>query len=164
MRYYVIAEDGNRYGPADMALLETWAREGRITPTTFLEPELGGARVDAATMPTLQFPTVTAPYGSPGPYSPGSSPYPPSPSTPNYYGYGRAPMVQSYMGGTDLRFAWALAIVGTALELLCAHGILPALGGVVMSLVALSRGQKATGPLVLSLIVVALHLVLGRFL
>jgi hypothetical protein len=40
--YYVIAQDGNRYGPADIPTLQQWVREGRIAPNTTLEDEVTG--------------------------------------------------------------------------------------------------------------------------
>lgn len=53
MAYYVIAHDGNRYGPADIATLQQWVREGRIVPNTVLEDEFTGTQVRASLLPEL---------------------------------------------------------------------------------------------------------------
>ena len=34
--YFIIAEDGNRYGPADIDTLVQWAHEGRVVESTVL--------------------------------------------------------------------------------------------------------------------------------
>lgn len=159
MRYFVIGEDGNRYGPADMALLESWAREGRITPKTIIEPEYGGNSIVASSMPTLHFPAVTAPYSGSSALR-GPSPY--GVPAPSYYRPLQTPG-QTYTGTTELRLAYILGIAGAFMELLCGVGFLPAAGGVVLAVVALMRGQRATGALALSLIVIAVHVVAGRF-
>ncbi|MCS6830760.1 MAG: DUF4190 domain-containing protein [bacterium] len=53
MGYYVIAHDGNRYGPADIATLQQWVREGRIAPNTTLEDEFSGTQIRASLLPEL---------------------------------------------------------------------------------------------------------------
>lgn len=47
MRYYVIAPDGSKFGPADLNTLKTWAAQGRIAPNTILEEEQSRQRVEA---------------------------------------------------------------------------------------------------------------------
>ncbi|NSW79580.1 MAG: DUF4190 domain-containing protein [Chthonomonadetes bacterium] len=63
MGYYVIAHDGNRYGPADIATLQQWVREGRIAPNTTLEDEFTGTQIRASLLPELShlFPQGAAP-------------------------------------------------------------------------------------------------------
>ncbi|MGQ9487745.1 MAG: DUF4190 domain-containing protein [Armatimonadota bacterium] len=63
MGYFVIAHDGNRYGPADIAMLQQWVREGRIAPNTMLEDEATGAQIQASLLPELRymFPQSAAP-------------------------------------------------------------------------------------------------------
>lgn len=56
MQYMVVWSDGNKYGPADLALLNQWASEGRITPDTQLEPVAGGMPIRAAELPGLIIP------------------------------------------------------------------------------------------------------------
>ncbi|GIV15566.1 MAG: hypothetical protein KatS3mg022_1001 [Armatimonadota bacterium] len=53
MGYYVIAHDGNRYGPADVETLQQWVREGRIAPNTTLEDEYTGTQIRANLVPEL---------------------------------------------------------------------------------------------------------------
>lgn len=55
MGYYVIAHDGNRYGPADIATLQQWVREGRIAPNTLLEDEFTGTQIQASLLPELSY-------------------------------------------------------------------------------------------------------------
>lgn len=55
MGYFVIAQDGNRYGPADIATLQQWVREGRIAPNTTLEDEFTGAQIRASLLPELSY-------------------------------------------------------------------------------------------------------------
>lgn len=61
MQYMVIWSDGNKYGPADLTLLNQWAAEGRITPDTELEPVAGGPTIKAGTLPGLVIPGASAP-------------------------------------------------------------------------------------------------------
>jgi hypothetical protein len=65
MGYYVIAQDGNRYGPADIATLQQWVREGRVAPNTTLEDEYTGTQIRASLLPELShlFPSQTVPPG-----------------------------------------------------------------------------------------------------
>ncbi len=48
MKYYVVDPSGQKYGPADIATLQTWAREGRVTGHTVLEVQGTGQRTSAA--------------------------------------------------------------------------------------------------------------------
>lgn len=74
MGYYVIARDGNRYGPADIAMLQQWVREGRIAADTTLENEATGTLIRASLLPELShlFPPVTASAPRPAPVVGGS--------------------------------------------------------------------------------------------
>ena len=38
-KWYVKSDDGNVYGPADMAKLSSWARDGRIDPSSYLSTD-----------------------------------------------------------------------------------------------------------------------------
>lgn len=63
MGYYVIAHDGNRYGPADIETLQQWVREGRVAPNTTLEDEFTGTQMRASLLPELShlFPSEMVP-------------------------------------------------------------------------------------------------------
>jgi hypothetical protein len=52
--YTIVAADGNEYGPVDMATLQQWAHEGRVTPVTQVTTIEGGTRLQADQMPELQ--------------------------------------------------------------------------------------------------------------
>ncbi|MBS1715602.1 MAG: hypothetical protein JST30_14835 [Armatimonadetes bacterium] len=53
MQHYVHGSDGEKYGPADLAVLRQWKAEGRLLPDTLLEPEVGGAPFPAKSLPEL---------------------------------------------------------------------------------------------------------------
>ena len=55
MRYYIQGSDGEVYGPADIATINEWIAQGRIVPTTLLQPENSQMRVAASTIPGLVF-------------------------------------------------------------------------------------------------------------
>ncbi|HRF60746.1 MAG TPA: DUF4190 domain-containing protein [Fimbriimonadaceae bacterium] len=88
MVYFVIGEDGLRYGPVDLATLNLWASQDRVRTYTLIEDAANGARIPAERVPGLTFglrrvdPT---PYGS-GASTPYSSSYSSSPTS-----YGSAP-------------------------------------------------------------------------
>lgn len=60
MRHYVHGPDGTKYGPADLPVLLQWVTEGRVTPETMLEPEVGGLPFPARDLPGL-YPAQQAP-------------------------------------------------------------------------------------------------------
>jgi hypothetical protein len=47
MTYYVVAPDGQKYGPGDIVTLNQWAQQGRVLPTTLLEDATTGVRLPA---------------------------------------------------------------------------------------------------------------------
>lgn len=114
MQYFVIGEDGYKYGPADVLQLNSWIIEGRLTPTSRLEQVGSGVQVYASTVPGLNFPMTTppssgatttyqtptqAPFSQPNPYQ-----------TPANYPRGGAP---SYSANTqDLTYSWVAFAVG----------------------------------------------------
>ena len=55
MGYFVIGENGELYGPADITTLNEWIAQGRIAPTTMIQEELGGARFAASLLKDLNF-------------------------------------------------------------------------------------------------------------
>jgi hypothetical protein len=76
MQYFVIAPDGQKYGPADIATLNQWAAEGRLTPTTELEDASTMTRLSAASVPGIMFP------GGPAAAPPGAAPGYQAPAAP----------------------------------------------------------------------------------
>lgn len=73
MQYYVIAPDGQKYGPADVATLNQWAAEARLTPETQLEDTTTGARMSASAVPGITFPGAAPGFQQPQPQP--QSPY-----------------------------------------------------------------------------------------
>lgn len=58
MEYYVIADDGNRYGPADLPTLNSWIQQGRLLPQTTLENAATGVQSKANMTAGLVFAAV----------------------------------------------------------------------------------------------------------
>jgi hypothetical protein len=53
LRYFIHAVDGQTYGPSDMDTINQWIVEGRVVPTTLLQPENSTIRVAASTIDGL---------------------------------------------------------------------------------------------------------------
>lgn len=57
MNYFIINPDnGDRFGPAGLDLINEWAQQGRIHPNFLIEDTIAGARIRAADMPGLILP------------------------------------------------------------------------------------------------------------
>ncbi len=68
--HYVVASDGQKYGPADIPTLNTWIAAGRLYPTSTLEEEGTGRRLPASALPDLVFAAPTfQPPPTPSPYA-----------------------------------------------------------------------------------------------
>ncbi|MEZ0327343.1 MAG: hypothetical protein ACAH95_15705 [Fimbriimonas sp.] len=76
MRYYVISNDGQRYGPADLATLNQWAQQGRLLANQLVEDETSGVRVVASSLPGLFFPQQQPSQAAAQPFNPTPSLYP----------------------------------------------------------------------------------------
>ncbi|MBX3096296.1 MAG: hypothetical protein KF812_05485 [Fimbriimonadaceae bacterium] len=61
MNYWVVAADGNKFGPADVSVLNTWIAEGRLNPDSELEVVETSERVRARDVAGLNFPAPTQP-------------------------------------------------------------------------------------------------------
>ncbi|CEK15438.1 Protein of unknown function (DUF2628) [Chthonomonas calidirosea] len=85
-QYYVLAQDGNRYGPADIPTLQQWIDENRILPTTMLEDASTGQQLPASALSELRFPTVMPQPTMPS--QPTMEATPPTPSAGPIYGRG----------------------------------------------------------------------------
>ncbi len=76
MNYFVLTSDGQKYGPADIALLNQWIAEGRIQPTAMLQEEGTNLQVRASTVPALKFgPNNPSLGGAPPVAPPSANPY-----------------------------------------------------------------------------------------
>lgn len=124
MKYFVIAPDGNKYGPADLATLNAWIAEGRLTPGQMLEDELG-TRTPASAVPGLNFPSAAAPSAPQAPapgatmYQPGQQPFN---QAPGYYPRGTGYVGDN--GQSDLTQAYIFGALG----IFCCGLIFPLLG------------------------------------
>lgn len=127
MKYFVIMPDGQKYGPADVTMLNQWVVEGRLTAQTMLQDEATGQTVMASQVPGINFGmggppmagTVQPPMGGPSAYQQPPNPYP----------RGGGPMGAGYPGmmdngDKDIKQAW---IFGT-LALLCCPIVFGVLG------------------------------------
>ena len=118
MRYFVIGDDGQKYGPADVLTLQAWVGEGRLLPNQQVEEEGSGIRMAAAAVNGLNFPDLAPPeprMATPGPAyrgPAGGAPLPPAgspyeqPPTARYTGDN---------GANDVTLAWVFAILGLLL-------------------------------------------------
>lgn len=109
MRYFVIGDDGQKYGPADIPTLQGWIREGRLLPTQQLEDEASGTRTVARAVNGLEFPPDFTAPGNPN-VAPQGSPY--QQGTPYQQGYPRAGQPVGDTGQNDLTLAWVFGVLG----------------------------------------------------
>ena len=79
MNYFVISNDGQKYGPGDLNMLNQWAQEGRLVPTSMVEDAVTGLQMPVTQVPGIMFPpppspsgTYQPPYSSMGAYDNGS--------------------------------------------------------------------------------------------
>ena len=122
MRYFVIGDDGQKYGPADVPTLQAWVNEGRLLPTQQVEAEDSGIRSAARAVNGLVFPLeATGPTG-PGPGIPQGSPYS-GPQSSYQNSYSR-PNASGDDGQQDVTLAWVFGVLGL---LLCCFFDIPAL-------------------------------------
>ncbi len=111
MQYFVIAPDGQKYGPADVMTLNQWVQQNRVTPTTMLEDAATGAQIPASQVPGLVF---TAPPSNQNPYN----------AAPGYQQYPRDGF-SGDNGDGDVKKAWIFGTVGL---LQCCPVVFSALG------------------------------------
>jgi len=98
VRYFVIGDDGQKYGPADLATLNSWIGEQRLLPTQQLEEETSGVRMAASAVQGLNFPLQnTTQFASGQPYQ---------------QHYNRPGAVYGDDGSKDVKNAWIYAILG----------------------------------------------------
>ena len=112
--YSVVGNDGQVYGPVDMATLSQWIAEGRIVETTNLIDPLDGRVIQAGQAPALMgsFPPIVAapPMPNFGPSRPDYTPGPMNAGPQQPYGYPR-PDMMAYAGPPKSKVAAALLLV-----------------------------------------------------
>jgi hypothetical protein len=147
MEYFVIAPNGQRFGPATVPVLNQWIQEGRISPQTLLQDAATGAQIVARALPALSF--VHQPTVAP----PGANPYlMASPAQhPSYYAQGNQtwdppPLVsQGQVVG-----AWVLTFV-SPLFMICYVGLAGALFGCITGGQLVKQGNKTAGGMMIAL-------------
>lgn len=139
VRYFIHAVDGQVYGPVELDVVNQWIAEGRVVPTTLLQPESSQMRVAASTVPDLN-------WGSGQTFQAYT---PQKLSTAKY----------------ELAGAWACFV---ASMVLCCMPIgvhlSLGIGGMILSVMAYRKGRAiALLALVLNLALVGLFILGGRF-
>lgn len=146
MQYYVMV-DGQRYGPADVATLNAWAQEGRLSPTTEVEDGTTGARLSAASIPGIMFPTsapspgagpTMSPPRDPGPgfTAPGVQPPGNWSQAPMQPGQWQAPGPMQTGGQTE----FTLSIVFSVIGFLCCPVIFST-AGIILGVLSKQKGH-----------------------
>lgn len=158
MRYFVVSLDGQKYGPADIPTLQQWIGEGRIMPSTYLEEEIGGARMQAGGVQALRFPVepsmsppvTTQPYQSVY-TNPMGDPNRPQDLSQNPYADGTYAYHQSYPGAEaysvvarqNLNNAWVLGAIAISVMTVGFCCMVGPLAGIALSIFGMGAGKKA---------------------
>jgi hypothetical protein len=161
MRYFVVADDGSRYGPADVATLNSWIQEGRLLPATLLEDESSGARIAAAAVSGLIFPSARSTEAAAPPqgsiYSNPSSASGPGTQNPYSAGYAQSYRAPTDEGNTENIIAWVLGGIG--LVLCCCYGFVPAAIGALLAHLAKKKGNfKAQSAFIFNVVVIVVSI------
>lgn len=168
MRYYAVTPHG-RFGPADETRLAEWARDGRILPSTILEEEGSGRRIEAGSAPGLTFTAFTpvkaaAPLPSPLPPSP--TPPPPGLVSPYRRPDWAPPLfLDREKTRKELGLSFVFAFLGPLVAIFSIYGVGMSAGSIYCGMVAMRQGYRlgAVG-LVLGIVsviaAIAIHFIL----
>ena len=181
IRYFVIAADGQKYGPADVATLNNWIAEGRLQSQSLLQEENSSLQVEARGVPALKFvprtvgtiPTPPPAPQTPGPSSPGfgnpyDAPRPMGPSQPQPFSsnYPRGPQFQPKpaMSG-QLVWVWVCTIVAPFLVFFFfIGGLITSSYGLRGGIAMYSAGYRTQGIILIALNAIWLALwIITRF-
>ena len=139
MRYFVVAEDGSKYGPADVKLLNAWIAEGRLLPVMTLHEEGTNHPVTAASIDGLDFYSLE-PNGVPV-VSAGEA-----------MAIAFEPQIQHESEKLDVFLAWAMVVVTLTLSafrtIVGVLGVFTALLGLVAAFKAKDKGHDGAGLLI----------------
>lgn len=182
VRYFVIHPSGQRYGPAEVAVLNQWAMEGRLAPTSLLADETTGQQFQASQIPGLifqappggpqQFPQQgPGGYGSPlGGQSGPTVPYSLTGNNAPQQGYGQQgnpyATPSGYFGGyvpyqdgtAELNNSYIASGLSLALSIVCCIpfgiyiSVLAGIAGVVFAFIAKGKGANAGGAVALGFV------------
>lgn len=164
--YFVVLPDGQKFGPADLNLLNQWVAEGRVLPNSMLEDAQTGQRMPATSVPGLQVATMQQP---PNPF-----PAPGTMNPPQQYGaYVRPGQVTGDIGQNDLTLAFVFGAIGLVMCVFAGGcgvvGIVFPILGLVFAKKAQDKGNpsangaKALCWVALAIQIVGLVLTLGLF-
>ncbi len=146
MTYYVVAPDGQKYGPGDVVMLNQWAQQGRVQPTTVLEDASTGARFAASQVPGMMF----APEPINGGYS----------APPSYQQYPRQGYGVADNGDGDYQKALIFGIIG----FLCCPVIFSSIGIYFGSLAQRKGHPKGQAIMTFCIISLVVGIILGAVL
>ncbi len=149
MRYYVIDLQGAQYGPADLHLLNQWADQGRIVPSTMLVEESTGRQILASSVQGL---ILLAPRGS----SSGS------PFGPSAMSYGASPYGGAAPGVAEAKMSMTLSAVSLALcSCIPLLGFVPAVIALFYASAAIKRGARnGSGAMMVSILAIGLQILM----
>lgn len=141
MQYRVIMPDGSAYGPADVPTLASWAAEGRLAPSTWVEDVATGQRMPAS--------AIHGVFGA-------SNPFPAANPTAEYYranpyvgGYG-------YSGGGASGIAIAALVCSVAaFPLVCLWplSIASAIAAIVLGAIGMKGNAQSRGMSIAGLVI-----------
>ena len=143
MAYYVVAPDGQKYGPGDVVILNQWAQQGRVLPSTILEDASTGARVPASQVPGMIFAAE--------PNSGGFS------APPNYQQYPRQGYGIADNGDGDYQKALVFGIIG----LLCCPVVFSSIGIYYASLAQRKGHPRGQSIMIFCIATLVIGFVLG---
>jgi hypothetical protein len=141
MEYFVIAPNGQRFGPATIQILNHWIQEGRIAPHTLLQDASSGAQIVARALPALSFTPV------PSPADPSANPYDtPSPAQhlanyPQNSSWYRPPGVST----GNIAAAWICTVLAPLFIWFCYLGLAGALFGCLIGGQLFKQGNRVAG-------------------
>lgn len=146
VQYRVIMPDGQAYGPADINTLRTWAAEGRLAPTTWLEDTATGQRLPASSVSGL--------FGT-------GNPFPSANPTAEYYRANPYAGGYNYEGGANGVSIASLVCSIVAVPLVCLWplSILTALIGVVLGAFGLKANPQSRAMSIAGMVIGILILV-----
>ena len=157
MEYYVIAPNGQKFGPATVATLNAWIQEGRIAPDTLLQDAATGAQIVARALPALSF------IHQPNPAPPNANPYlTQSPAHhPMFYAQGQQTWNQPpTVSSGQVLGAWICTVVSPLL-MVCYFGLAGALFGCITGGQLVKQGNKTAGGVMLAFNVLWIVLFIG---
>jgi hypothetical protein len=191
MNYYVIFPDGQKFGPADLNVLQTWVNEGRVTPDMDVEVVETGERMKAMVVTGLTFPAPAQPaapadtinpYATPGastgtptgtenPYAQPAQPAGPGPDNqvynPYQNPYPRTGGVAGGDGSSDITFSYIFSAIGLFASPCCSVCALPIyIGSFVFAKRATDKGNpgaKTAQTVAIVLLAISLIIVLATF-